>query len=146
MVSPEASRGAKCIDMTSPRLPIVTYLVGLGNDINADAAETIPSSNEQSFRDCRMLLESQEEAAKPGRSKVLARAHMRTCKIEHVNSICGRSSATARRWQVIGHYERCWCFFRDSQKVKGASGKTLLCRLRRVVYEGMRLQEAAGKH
>ena len=42
-----------------------------------------------------------------------------------MNSIFGGTSATARRWQVIGHYERYWGLFRDSQKVKVASGTTL---------------------
>ena len=66
---------------------IVTHLVGLGNDTNADAAET---------------------------------NHLQTCRASETAG----SSATTRRWQVIGHYERCWGFFRDSQKVKVVSGKT----------------------
>ena len=71
-----------------------------------------------------MLLESQEEAGKLD-DRNLGQGTCENLKIEHVKSIFGRPSATARRWQVIGHYESCSGFFRVSQKVKVASGKML---------------------
>ena len=67
-------------------------------------------------------------------------------KIEHVNSISGGSSATGRRWQVIGHYERCWGFFRDSQKVKVVSGKTLWAKWCMKACDFKKLQASTDKN
>ena len=88
---------------------IVTYLVGLGNDTNADAAET---NHLQTYRasknaECSWNRKKRQES---WTIEGLGQGTYENVKIEHVNSIFGGSSATARRWQVIGHYERCWGF------------------------------------
>ena len=103
---------------------IVTDLVGLGNDTNADAAETnhLQTYTASETAECSWNRKKRQET---WTIENLGQGTHENLKIEHVNSIFGGSSATARRWQVIGHYERCWGSFRDSQKVKGASGKTL---------------------
>ena len=103
---------------------IVTCLVGHDNDTNADAAET---NHLQTYRasetaECSWNRKKRQESRT---IDSLGQGTYENLAIVHVNSIFRGSSATARRWQVIGQYEKCWGLFRDSRKVKVANGTTL---------------------
>ena len=122
IVSPEASRGAKCVDMTPPDF-IVTHLVGLGNDTNADAAET---NHLQTYR-ASETAECSWNRKKRQESWTIESLGQGTCenlKIEHVNSSLGDPLRLLAVGKSSATKKRCWGFSRDSQKVKVVSGKT----------------------
>ena len=62
-------------------------------------------------------------------------------KIEHVNSIFGGSSATARRWQVNRPLWKMLGVLQGCSESQGCERQNVMGSLRRVVHEVMRLEE-----
>eukprot|EP00959_Pyramimonas_sp_CCMP1952_P030057 630352-Pyramimonas_sp.AAC.3 len=99
---------------------VVSYLVGLGNETNGDAATV---SFLQIYRSTATANSSWVRKARSNKwtNKSLGQGVFEKERVNHVNKVFKGPP----RWPKIKDFEKCYGFFRDASKITMPSGETL---------------------